>query len=203
MMNELETHSRPGDGRLREQPIADYPVGARLGKCLIVSAQDNLLQAVSRAAGDAGWDPVVYGDLASARVAVQRVKFQLAWVDLTCWESEGTDGQPYEVSNDFVVDNVSRRISRRVPQGGLHLPNATPLDGPATIAARLLCEAIAGLRHVLLVACGNAGDAAEEIWARQLGVWLYLPDVAWEETGDLAFLCEQARLVAGDGLSAG
>lgn len=152
MMNELETHWRPPGGRLREQLAAEHEIGAQLGKCLIVSSADGLRQSLFQAAGDAGWDPVVCGDLAGATMAVQRVRFQLAWVDLKSWDRD----------------------------------------------ARKLCESIARLRHVLLVICGNADNAAEEIWARQLGAWLYLPDVAWEDVGDLAFLCEQARIVAGD-----
>ena len=47
---------------------------------------------------------------------------------------------------------------------------------------------------LLLVVCGNADDADQEIAARQLSPWLYLPGV--ELGSDLVSLCEQARLVA-------
>ena len=43
----------------------------------------------------------------------------------------------------------------------------------------------------LIMICGNEGDALEEIWARQLGAWLYLPGV--DETCDLAMLCGEAK----------
>jgi hypothetical protein len=48
--------------------------------------------------------------------------------------------------------------------------------------------------NCLLVVCGNQGDPREELWARQLGVWLYLPGV--EEHCDVTSLCAQAREVA-------
>jgi hypothetical protein len=43
----------------------------------------------------------------------------------------------------------------------------------------------------LVMICGNEGDALEEIWARQLGAWLYLPGV--DETCDLTMLCSEAK----------
>jgi hypothetical protein len=46
---------------------------------------------------------------------------------------------------------------------------------------------------MLLVICGRDGDAMQEIWAHQLGAWLYLPGV--DISGDLAMLCSQARMV--------
>ena len=45
----------------------------------------------------------------------------------------------------------------------------------------------------LFVLCGNEGDALEEIWARQQGVWLYLPGVS--DVNEMSSLCEQARTV--------
>ncbi len=68
------------------------------------------------------------------------------------------------------------------------------LDGIEDVEdLRGLCEEVAKMKDTLLVVCGNEGEALEEIWARQLGAWLYLPGVA---TGDaLVSLCEQARPV--------
>ncbi|MEM7314116.1 MAG: hypothetical protein AAF497_13295 [Planctomycetota bacterium] len=57
-----------------------------------------------------------------------------------------------------------------------------------------LSSEIAGMRDTLLMLCGNEGDALEEIWARQLGAWLYLPGVS--EASDVTSLCEQAIPVA-------
>lgn len=45
----------------------------------------------------------------------------------------------------------------------------------------------------LLVVCGSDGNRQQEIWARQLGAWLYLPGMAGEE--EMTQLCEEARNV--------
>ena len=44
---------------------------------------------------------------------------------------------------------------------------------------------------VLSIVCGNEGNVREEIWARQLGVWLYLP--AANDLGSISSICEEAR----------
>lgn len=43
----------------------------------------------------------------------------------------------------------------------------------------------------LLVVCGAEGDTQQEIWARQLGAWLYLPGMAAVEA--MTQLCDEAR----------
>lgn len=59
---------------------------------------------------------------------------------------------------------------------------------------RELCEQLAAQRNMLLMVCGNDADTAEEVWARQLGAWLYLPGVS---TGsDLETLCFEGRTIA-------
>jgi len=45
----------------------------------------------------------------------------------------------------------------------------------------------------LLVVCGADGDRQQDIWARQLGAWLYLPGMADVEA--MTQLCEEARNV--------
>lgn len=73
------------------------------------------------------------------------------------------------------------------------------LESPQTpIGFRDLCQSISTLRRVLLVICGHASDVQEEIWARQLGIWLYLPGVSLGDATELALLCEQAQLIAGN-----
>jgi len=42
-----------------------------------------------------------------------------------------------------------------------------------------------------VVICGSADSVDEELWARQLGVWLYLPGVT--EGDSLTSLCIEAR----------
>ena len=65
--------------------------------------------------------------------------------------------------------------------------DATPED-----SFRDLCQQLAAAGgNLLLAVCGREGDGLEEIWARQLGVWLYLPGVT--EGGGVAELCDEAR----------
>jgi CheY-like chemotaxis protein len=52
-----------------------------------------------------------------------------------------------------------------------------------------LCES----SQPLLMICGTEGNALEELWARQLGAWLYLSGV--EETCDVKNLCHEAQRV--------
>ena len=47
--------------------------------------------------------------------------------------------------------------------------------------------------RVLLGVCGHEADPSEEIWVRQLGIWLYLPGAT--NSSEISLLCEQARLV--------
>ncbi len=54
-----------------------------------------------------------------------------------------------------------------------------------------LAEMLARNNGALLMVCGNDSDAAEEIWARQLGVWAYLPAV--DDDSDVAMLCGEAK----------
>jgi CheY-like chemotaxis protein len=69
------------------------------------------------------------------------------------------------------------------------------LQGQApAVDFRELCEQLASQRNMLLMICGNEGEATEEIWARQLGTWLYLPGVSIES--DLESLCLEGRSIA-------
>jgi DNA-binding NtrC family response regulator len=52
-------------------------------------------------------------------------------------------------------------------------------------------EQIAAAGGTLLVTCGNSGDASEELWARQLGTWLYLPGVSMAD--DLSAVLGEAH----------
>lgn len=64
------------------------------------------------------------------------------------------------------------------------------------VAERLkdLAEQFADESERLLVVCGTDGDVMEEIWARQLGAWMYLPGV--DDTSDVAMVCGEAKNVA-------
>jgi hypothetical protein len=69
--------------------------------------------------------------------------------------------------------------------------------GPTVAALQGCCQAVAALPNVLLVICGHEDDQEEEIWARQLGVWLYLPGLSLDHASEISLLCEQAQLAAG------
>ena len=56
---------------------------------------------------------------------------------------------------------------------------------------RELAEHLARTGGPLLMVCGSEEDPLEEIWARQLGAWLYLPGV--DESCDIAMLCSEAQ----------
>ncbi len=64
--------------------------------------------------------------------------------------------------------------------------------GPEPLGFRELIEEISKLKGLLLVICGKSGDWREELWARQLGSWLYLPGV---EAEGLTLICGEARQV--------
>lgn len=73
------------------------------------------------------------------------------------------------------------------------------LDDQGEVAAgmRELVETLASSSSkVLLGVCGHEADPAEEIWVRQLGVWLYLPGVMG--SSEVSMLCEQAMRVVED-----
>lgn len=59
---------------------------------------------------------------------------------------------------------------------------------------KALAQEVSQSNKTLLMLCGNEGNGLEEIWARQLGSWLYLPGVT--RGCDVASLCEQAVPVA-------
>ena len=57
-----------------------------------------------------------------------------------------------------------------------------------------IAEEFAGRSGTLLVVCGSVDNVDEELWARQLGAWVYLPGVS---SGDaLVSLFSDARRVA-------
>ncbi len=100
-----------------------------------------------------------------------------------------------EVGWDLIV---CRDAERAVAQAARHRVHLALIDlvhsgsGPPP-GFRKLSERLATADGPLLVICGHEGDALEEIWARQLGAWLYLPGVT--EESDVVLLCDEARAV--------
>lgn len=57
-------------------------------------------------------------------------------------------------------------------------------------ARDLVQNLIQGDPNALIGVCGHEADPAEEIWARQLGVWVYLPGAT--TSSEMSILFEQA-----------
>lgn len=68
--------------------------------------------------------------------------------------------------------------------------------GQTSSGFRELCHTLAATPSMLLAVCGHESDPQEEIWARQLGVWLYLPGVSIDHVDEISLLCEQAQQIA-------
>ena len=54
-----------------------------------------------------------------------------------------------------------------------------------------LLEQFSSANGLLTIVCGSDSDMEEEIWARQLGVWLYLPGVT--DMTNVSLLCGEAK----------
>jgi DNA-binding NtrC family response regulator len=65
--------------------------------------------------------------------------------------------------------------------------------GAAPEMLKGLAQRVSKQKNALVVMCGNEGNAIEEIWARQLGVWLYLPGVV--DDTDLSSLFKEAGTI--------
>ena len=119
---------------------------------------------------------LVVAKSASRRAMLAQAAEQVGWDSAACdsvesgWQA--CESQRYEMA---IVDLDS-------------------LGQTATESMRDLAGQIATHPDLLLMICGNEGDALEEIWARQLGAWLYLPGVT--DRCDVEALCRQALPVA-------
>lgn len=67
------------------------------------------------------------------------------------------------------------------------------LESDESGAMHELLEHFSRASGLLTVVCGHEADMEEEIWARQIGVWLYLPGVTQET--NVSLLCGEARHV--------
>jgi ActR/RegA family two-component response regulator len=69
--------------------------------------------------------------------------------------------------------------------------------GSTPTAFRELSQTLAAQSGLLLIVCGKESDPQEEIWARQLGVWLYLPGVTPDHADEMTAICEHAQALTG------
>ncbi len=105
-------------------------------------------------------------------------------------ESAGESGWETVVCQD--AQQASLQIARhRFP---LVLVDLEGADAATAAGFQQVTEQLARQGGQLLVVCGGEDDPRQEIWARQLGAWVYLPGV--EERCDLTIVCDEARLTA-------
>lgn len=106
------------------------------------------------------------------------------------WADSAHDAGWFAFESDNVQSATTchRRTFLQLVVVDLREANAT---GPKL---RDLVRLFAKERHVLVVVCSADGQPEEEIWARQLGVWLYLPGEITES--DVTMLCTEARELA-------
>jgi DNA-binding response OmpR family regulator len=67
------------------------------------------------------------------------------------------------------------------------------LEGQDVADFEAVLQKLARTSGLLLVVCGNEHNVEEEIAARQLGAWLYLPGVV--DGSNLSLLCSEARVI--------
>ena len=89
------------------------------------------------------------------------------------------------------ADSARKQMARLFIQLAIVDLEHAPLED--TEEFREVLEDLAGMTGLLLVVCGNEGEPLEEVWARQLGVWLYLPGVSSGE--DITMLCGEAKQI--------
>ena len=93
---------------------------------------------------------------------------------------------------DSILCNSPPEVGNSLVHTMLHFA-LVDLDhrGATPSGARDLVQSlIQGDPHLLIGVCGHEADPKEEIWARQLGVWLYLPGAT--TSSEMAMLFEQA-----------
>lgn len=60
-------------------------------------------------------------------------------------------------------------------------------------ARKLVQSLVQDTSQILVGVCGHEANPEEEIWVRQLGIWLYLPGVT--TSSEIAVLCEHAMQI--------
>ena len=125
----------------------------------------------------------------------RRAVYQCLIVSQCNERSEMLGRSAEEVGWDLIVCRDAQRALMQAARHRIHLAFIDLVHsgaGPPS-GFRKLSEQLATRDGPLLVVCGHEGDALEEIWARQLGVWLYLPGVT--EESNVILLCDEARAV--------
>ncbi|MBX7073985.1 MAG: hypothetical protein K1X71_12630 [Pirellulales bacterium] len=137
---------------------------------------DNAVRPTTRRGPSTGqWQCLIIAPNDKHRRELVDAATEAGWVTVDCRNpQEALDCQQRLLFQLALVDLASRN----------HVLHHALRDAAATLSQQ---------SGALLVVCGE-GSADEEIWARQLGAWLYLPGVV--EGGELASLFGEARELA-------
>ncbi|MFM8494935.1 MAG: hypothetical protein ACKOEM_05340 [Planctomycetia bacterium] len=115
---------------------------------------------------------VVSGDSARRRRFEAAVELA-GWLECASPETSGELRQAVDRDFQLVIVDIASPLGDRV-------------NDSVEIA-----EELAARPGTLLVICGSEDNVDEELWARQLGAWLYLPGVC--DGDSLTSLCVEAR----------
>jgi len=115
---------------------------------------------------------VVTGD-ASRRRRFEAAVELAGWLECTSPETNGELRQAVDRDFQLAIVDIAAPLGNRVND---------------TIE---IAEELAARPGTLLVICGSEDNVDEELWARQLGAWLYLPGVC--DGDSLTSLCVEAR----------
>ncbi len=112
---------------------------------------------------------------ATRRELLSRAAAAGGWSSVVCGDAETARRQAQRIAIQLALIDLERA-------------SAAEMRGLREVSAEL-----SQLGNPLLVVCGADGDIQQEIWARQLGAWLYLPGIGGVEA--MAQLCDEARLI--------
>lgn len=105
------------------------------------------------------------------------------------WAAVDAGWQALGCSN---LETAQKHFNRYVTQMAvIDLQGATAADQSSYT---VLIDNLARHSDLLMVVCGHEGEIQEELWARQIGVWMYLPGI--EEAADLTPLFGEATFLA-------
>ena len=141
----------------------------------ITRQQPRLERAVKSVATRGLLECLIVSPRAKQRDVLSRAATASGWASVVC-------------SDAATAHHIAQRIVVRLAFIDLEDGPLDTLVSLQELAADLLC-----MGCPLLVVCGAEGDRQQEIWARQLGAWLYLPGMAGVE--EMTQLCEEARSV--------
>ena len=141
-----------------------------------------VLTDLGQARGQAATDPFVVPDLLSCLVlswSERRAQLLQSVARDETWQAKVCEDVQEFLRSVFQLD---------VPLTIVDLPDKAAASYEQL---REMAAQTSEMKRSLLVVCGAANDQEEEQWARQLGIWAYLPDAA--DPGGLRTVFAEAR----------